>query len=571
MTDDAVSKINDLYAELLSRQPRGFATSSMGKFDAFREWFADTFQLGDWKDETYAVGSASTAHNFGSRWTQNNRIAGRNLPLAIAFLSVPKGKDVSSVVDQATNTNKKFVDGTRTTSFDNIILFAEQNGDNNLRAETLLSRPGNSLSSELKTAFPGIKIVEVEVVEAEKQSSTSTSPPSAAELTSQCFKDADTALAESGLETSSRLFERAILSLAAKPFLILSGLSGSGKTLLGLSVAKWLTEGGEQVEVVPVGADWTSTHNILGYADALDGSKYISTPTINLILRAIDNPEKPYFIILDEMNLSHVERYFSDFLSGMESGEPITLHGAENLLGNIPSQIRLPKNLLIIGTVNIDETTYMFSPKVIDRANVIEFFVEEEAMKEFLATGRVVSIDDLAGAGISHSPSILSAIEQNYTVSDLPATSRATIQDFLLSLFNVLDSARIPFGFRTASEIIRYLVLSHKSGADDAAVYHGLDSQIAQRILSRLSGDAASLWPAISGILAVISCENVLAGTVIDANSFAERRKEYQNASSAVLQDVAIREQNNFPISMKKLRRVMERLDANGYVTAFEA
>ena len=71
------------------------------------------------------------------------------------------------------------------------------------------------------------------------------------------------------------------------------------------------------------------------------------------------------------MNLSHVERYFSDFLSGMESEEAIPLHN--NDIEYVSTGLKLPKNLLVIGTVNVDETTYMFSPKVLDRANTLEF------------------------------------------------------------------------------------------------------------------------------------------------------------------------------------------------------
>ena len=71
------------------------------------------------------------------------------------------------------------------------------------------------------------------------------------------------------------------------------------------------------------------------------------------------------------MNLSHVERYFADFLSALESGEKIPLH--KNIVSEIEQEMKLPNNLMVVGTVNVDETTYMFSPKVLDRANVIEF------------------------------------------------------------------------------------------------------------------------------------------------------------------------------------------------------
>ena len=117
--------------------------------------------------------------------------------------------------------------------------------------------------------------------------------------------------------------------------------------------------------IIPVGANWTDNTNIVGYYNVIT-EEYQSTPAYDLINKAQDDPDNPYFLILDEMNLSHVERYFADFLSAIESGEEIPLYGEDRTL-------KLPDNLFIIGTVNVDETTYMFSPKVLDRANTIEF------------------------------------------------------------------------------------------------------------------------------------------------------------------------------------------------------
>ncbi len=87
-----------------------------------------------------------------------------------------------------------------------------------------------------------------------------------------------------------------------------------------------------------------------------------------------ENKSVPFFIILDEMNLSYVERYFADFLSHMETPD------LKFVLDGYPGVLRYPENLFVVGTVNIDETTYMFSPKVLDRANVIEFKPEENSV-----------------------------------------------------------------------------------------------------------------------------------------------------------------------------------------------
>lgn len=184
---------------------------------------------------------------------------------------------------------------------------------------------------------------------------------------------------------------RYITSLLAKPFVILTGNSGTGKTRISKQFAEYLEwesdEGKKNWVIIPVGADWTDNTKILGYYNPLaeDGNgKYEKTKIVELIEEANRHKEIPYFVILDEMNLSHVERYFSDFLSHMETPDtPFELEGYTRRLD-------YPENMFVVGTVNIDETTYMFSPKVLDRANVIEFKPQkEDVFKVFSAAGTV--------------------------------------------------------------------------------------------------------------------------------------------------------------------------------------
>ncbi|MDZ7795200.1 MAG: hypothetical protein U5P10_16375 [Spirochaetia bacterium] len=137
---------------------------------------------------------------------------------------------------------------------------------------------------------------------------------------------------------------------------------------------------------VSVRSDWVDATDVFGYYDSFSG-KYHITKILKFIFEANENSDIPYFLIFDEMNLSKVEYYFSDVLSVMESKylndkgesvqEPVTLHSnpveADDSLIEEVEKIYIPDNLYITGTVNIDETTYMFSPKVLDRANVLEF------------------------------------------------------------------------------------------------------------------------------------------------------------------------------------------------------
>ena len=135
--------------------------------------------------------------------------------------------------------------------------------------------------------------------------------------------------------------------------------------------------------VVPVRPDWVDNRGLLGYLNPLT-NEYSTTPFLNVLLRARDEEKRaaaagekshPFFVILDEMNLARVEHYFSDFLSALESGEDIPLHEDEAIENGefesgpqVPRQLKVPGNVLFTGTVNVDETTYMFSPKVLDRA-----------------------------------------------------------------------------------------------------------------------------------------------------------------------------------------------------------
>jgi hypothetical protein len=180
-------------------------------------------------------------------------------------------------------------------------------------------------------------------------------------------------------------------ALKTKGFVILSGLSGTGKTKLAQLFAELLCpcekcQKGEGHNVcdecthlfLSIRPDWRDSKALLGYYNPLTEC-YESTPLLEFLLRAAwdykqnESNAQPYFIILDEMNLAHVEYYFADFLSVLESGRNEKGWTKESLrlerIGNLP----LPPNLYIIGTVNIDETTYMFSPKVLDRAFTLEF------------------------------------------------------------------------------------------------------------------------------------------------------------------------------------------------------
>ncbi|WP_209310182.1 AAA family ATPase, partial [Salinimicrobium oceani] len=110
------------------------------------------------------------------------------------------------------------------------------------------------------------------------------------------------------MQFSKKLIDRFVASLATKPFVILTGLSGSGKTKLAQTFATWICEKENQFCIVPVGADWTNREPLLGYSNAIDQKEYVKPENgiLDLLIKGKEDPYKPYFIILDEMNLSHV-------------------------------------------------------------------------------------------------------------------------------------------------------------------------------------------------------------------------------------------------------------------------
>ncbi len=306
---------------------------------------------------------------------------------------------------------------------------------------------------------------------------------------------------EAGLIFSPQLIQRFIASLCTKPFVICSGLSGSGKTKLAQAFAQWITVDESQYVIVPVGADWTNREPLLGYPNALNKEEYVSPENgvLDLMIRAKQNientedPTKPYFLILDEMNLSHVERYFADFLSTMESGDTIPLHKilpepTKDLI-TIPQTLKLPKNLFIIGTVNIDETTYMFSPKVLDRANTIEFRLTEKDLADFIASDIKLDMELLKAQGANMSGGFMAMALQETDKNLKP--SEADLKLF----FSELKKSGAEFGYRTASEIGRLMYMLKELGE---AGDNLLDIAIMQKLLPKLHGSRSKLNTALT-------------------------------------------------------------------------
>ena len=324
------------------------------------------------------------------------------------------------------------------------------------------------------------------------------------------FQALENAFSEAGLLLDPVAIRRFSVSLLSKKFCILTGLAGSGKTKIAEAFAMWLCASPAQYRIVAVGADWTSNENLLGYADALQTGVY--RPPVNgaleLILRAHADTTNPYFLILDEMNLSHVERYFADFLSAMESSNaPLSLHGVAAGLQaggvggaggvEVPSSVALPDNLFIIGTVNVDETTYMFSPKVLDRVNVIEFRATAAQMGAFLDDPAGIDLDGLASQGVGFAAAFVARAQADADIAALVDTQGTAVapklKADLLQVFDALVGVGAEFGFRTAKEIARFMVIHKELSGLDWQYKDALDAQVVQKLMPKLHGSARKL------------------------------------------------------------------------------
>lgn len=361
---------------------------------------------------------------------------------------------------------------------------------------------------------------------------TNASSASTAVMTSLNLNQFENSTKKVGLTFSKALITRFCASLLTKRFLILTGLTGSGKTKIAQSFAEWICETEMQYKIIPVGADWTNREPLLGYPNGLEDKKYVlpDNGALELIINATKNPKLPFFMILDEMNLSHVERYFADFLSVMESDKNILLYSGDKR-GEIPQEIEWPQNLFIIGTVNIDESTYMFSPKVLDRANVIEFRLNHADLKNYFDEVKSSSNESLTAEGKEMAAEFLKlSIGKSFSTNK-------EIQKTLLEFFDQLAKVGAEFGYRTAKEI---QILTENLKRLDSSLSQDeiIDIAIMQKLLPKLHGSRSKLIKVLDELLKLCAPDLIPEKlfsedhnpTIMYKLSFEKIKRMYKNA-----------------------------------------
>lgn len=259
------------------------------------------------------------------------------------------------------------------------------------------------------------------------------------------------ALDKEGLRIPDRTLRRFHIALRTRGFVVLAGVSGTGKTWLTDAYARAI---GARYLLVPVAPNWTTNEDLLGYFNPIDRTYHDTLFSRFLREAAVEyeNATKenrvpiPFLLALDEMNLARVEYYFARFLSAME----IRARRLAEIELAPGEQVTLPSNLLVVGTVNVDETTHEFADKVLDRLQVIELDAPRAQIEAALGQA------DHAAA--------------------------------LLEIWDCVQHAA-PFAFRIVDEVRVYV---DQAVALGSTWQEALDEQILQKIVPKLRGSQVS-------------------------------------------------------------------------------
>jgi len=324
----------------------------------------------------------------------------------------------------------------------------------------------------------------------------------------------------------------------------------------------------DNICLIPVKSDWTDQSGIMGFYNIIEKQYHIG-PFLKHLLFAEQNPDVPFFVILDEMNLSKIEYYLSDVLSVLETrlpnsetGEIITkekimLHSAsssddyiatdDEYFDSIPAKVSIPLNFYITGTINIDETTYTPSPKVLDRANVIEF---NEVDLENYYNG--VNTADTSTFILQTVPDFSKPMLASPKIS---ASTPALLKDEIIKINTILKKYNLHFGYRVASEISLYVAHVNKyvNNPTPEILNIALDYQITQKILPKINGTQAKIEKAILELF----------------KRFTNAEIDIENVDPAVVSTFDA-DSSRFPLAVRKIQNIHSKLVAYGFASSIE-
>lgn len=339
------------------------------------------------------------------------------------------------------------------------------------------------------------------------------------------FKNLDTKLKKQNVVDNSTAsnYRPYITAIKSKPFLLLAGISGTGKSRIVRELARACWEEGtdeykaqkpKNFQMVQVKPNWHDSSDLIGYVSRVSGkAEYVAGEFLKFIAKAWEDTETPYFLCLDEMNLAPVEQYFAEYLSVIESRknhedgtvttDPILEKSAEDWYRVLTSELTnddnvrnrfleegicIPQNLIVVGTVNMDETTFSFSRKVLDRAMTIEM---NEVDLHGGLTKRHESIGKLSNAEL-----VGSAVEGVDVYNDYTDVCDIAL-GYLQKVNDILEGTPFKVAYRTRNEFLLYVVnnlpyCKDENGNDLEQGYviaRALDEITSMKVLSRIEGD----------------------------------------------------------------------------------
>lgn len=376
---------------------------------------------------------------------------------------------------------------------------------------------------------------------------------------------------QSGTKENSN-YRPYITAIKSKPFLLLAGISGTGKSRIVRELARACWEEGsdeykaqkpKNFEMVQVKPNWHDSSELIGYVSRVSGkAEFVAGNFLKFVAKAWEDQDTPYFLCLDEMNLAPVEQYFAEYLSVVESrkcGEDgvvttdpiLKKEDAEwyfNLTAAITSDdkvrtrfnedgISIPQNIIVVGTVNMDETTFSFSRKVLDRAMTIE-------MNEVDLHGGLTKHHETIGK-LGNAELVGSAVE-GVDVYDDYTDVCDTVLGYLQKVNDVLEGTPFKIAYRTRNEFLLYVVNNlpynkDKDGNDLPQGYviaRALDEITSMKILSRIEGDDTKVKDSLL---------NALSQTITDGlNTLIDEDHPVKSVSVAKLEEMKNRLQSGY-------------------------
>ncbi len=378
-----------------------------------------------------------------------------------------------------------------------------------------------------------------------------------------------------GYTYEKSLIKNLYISLKTKPFVILSGISGTGKSKIVELFAKSLgaTAENKRFNLIPVKPDWSDSTDLLGFRNI--GGQFTPGIITKVCYEAMMNPQIPYFICLDEMNLARVEYYFSDILSLIETRrlnedyEIITNTllseeqiGRDSISISTYGDVYIPQNLYIIGTVNMDETTFPFSKKVLDRANTIEFnkvdlnysFKDSDSSNSTFNNDKEIKV--------YHNDFLKSEFLKIKDCGEFQDIAQKVISE-LININNILEKYNYHFGYRVRDEIIFYIIYAVKDNL--MSFSEAFDICVVQKILPKISGSSSEVLDMLFDIFELF-------------NPYRFSNREYLEEKELKLLKDKIIDSNkgdvtinyNYKLTNEKLIYMIRRFTRDGFTTFWQ-